>query len=114
MQYVLSLVVGILLASAQAMWRVVAQREGITLSNIFKVILTPQFIAGALLYVAATFIYLYLQSKYLFSTIQATLIVTSLFVSLIFAWVAFSEKISPLNLVGFVFLTIGILMVTQK
>lgn len=114
MQYILSIIVAFLLASAQALWRVVAQEEGVTASNLMKVIISPYFVGGAVLYVIATVIYLYLQSKYLFTHVQTVLLASSLLISFIYASVFFSQKISIVNMAGFVVLLIGIVLVVQR
>ena len=114
MLYILALGVAFALAGAQALWRVVAQREGVTLQSLPGLFFTPHFIGGTLLYVSATVVYLYMQSKYEFTHVQSVVLAGSLIGSFILAGLFFSEKIEVLNMVGLVLLLVGIFLVVYK
>lgn len=114
MLYMLAVCVALALAGGQALWRVVAQREGVTLHSLPGLIFSPHFIAGAFLYMAATLVYLYMQSKYEFTHIQTVVLAGSLIGSFIIAALFFSERIEIINLIGLGLLLVGIVLVVYK
>lgn len=111
---ILTAIVALMLSAAQALWRVAARRDGITLATLPKVLFSPYFIAGAALYVVATLVYLYLQSKYDFSHVQAILVSLSLIASFTIAYIFFSEKFTTVNMLGVLLLLTGVYLILRK
>jgi drug/metabolite transporter (DMT)-like permease len=113
-------IVAIFLATAQTLWKIAGNnyaslaKDFSSLAAILKTAFSPQFIAGAILYVVATAIYVWLFSRYTFFAVQVTLISTSVILAALISYFFFKENPSPINIFGLVVIIVGIVLATQK
>lgn len=121
MLYLLTLVAAVVLAGGQALWKTAAVgypkliTEGIpTFRAAITVLLSPSFIFGAILYVIATLIYLWLFSKYPYYQVQIILVSFSILASLMISRFIFKETFNLVNLVGMLLIIAGAALVTWK
>lgn len=120
MVYFLTLVTSFLLATGQTFWKKAAlsfpenQKTYPLLKAVALVIFSPKFLIGALLYVMATLIYLWLFSKYPFYIVQISMVSFSVILSVLISYFIFKEQLSPLNYFGVLLIIIGIILVTKK
>jgi len=120
MIYIFGLLVAFQIVLGQILWKVGVTRLGGNLNakfvfsaEIFKLILSPYFIAGVISYGMATIMFMLLLSKYNYTNLQAVVVSSSLTLTFIAASILFDEKISMFNLLGFVFLLCGVVLVTK-
>ncbi len=120
MIYIFGLLVAFQVVLGQILWKVGVAKIGGELnasfvfsSEIFKLILSPYFIAGVVSYGMATIMFMLLLSKFNYTNLQAVVVSSSLTLTFIAATVFFDEKISVMNLLGFVFLLCGVILVTK-
>lgn len=119
MLYIYTLSVASFLVVAQALWKISTKaldsNAPFSLASMFnKVLFTPQFIIGGILYVAATLIYVWLFSKFPYYQVQLTLITFSLILSTLVSSLFFKEYLLPINYLGIFILLLGVLLVTFK
>ncbi len=120
MQYFLSMVFASILVTAQSCWKLAADStlssssDSLTIGSIARLALSAMFIIGALLYMIAVGIYMYLLSNYDFSLIQSMTIPLSLLVSIFVAVVFFNEKLYIANYIGLFFVTVGIVLLSRR
>ena len=120
MIYIFGVFVAFQIVLGQILWKLGVTKLGgelnskfIFSANIFKLLLSPYFIAGVLSYGVATVAFMVLLSKYSYTNLQAIVVSSSLTLTFIAAYLLFNEKISLLNLAGFVFLIFGVVLVTK-
>jgi drug/metabolite transporter (DMT)-like permease len=120
MLYLMTIVTAFLLSVGQALWKSAAlgfsalQKENTLIGAILKVMFSVKFIAGALVYLIATLIYLWLFSKYPFSAVQITLISASLVLSVVISRFIFKETLNPINYLGIVIILLGVFLATKR
>lgn len=81
--------------------------------NLIKSLSSPFIIFGIISYGIATILFMALLNKYEYTSLQAVVVSSSLFCTLLAASVLFNEKLSILNLIGFLILIIGVVLVTK-
>ncbi len=120
MQYIIAVTLAALLVAGQACWRVASASHaalfaghGITFSKVLGFVFSPLTLLGTVLYVVATVMYMFLLSRYHFSTIQGMLVALSLIFSVLIAVVFFHERLSMVNIAGMVLLLVGIWLVNS-
>lgn len=74
----------------------------------------PYILGGGLIYIVATVLYMYVISYYEYATSYAVIVGLSLIIAVIVASLVFNEKISLINLIGFVVIIAGIFLVLKK
>lgn len=113
MYILLVLVNVVLLTTGQIFWKLsVKNLETYSISSILGVLITPYFIFGALLYVFATIIWIFLLSKLPLSTLyplQSLAYVLGLFAGYFF----FKELISIQKVVGVSIILVGVFFVAK-
>ncbi len=110
-----------LLSAGQALWKRAAInfpvyiKEGSPLFKaVLQVLLSGYFISGAILYVVATLIYLWLFSKYPYFSVQLTMVSLAVVFSLLVSYFIFKEHISIVNFFGIPLILAGVILVTWK
>lgn len=111
--------VATMLVTGQALWKsaAMALTPGMPFSinnYLIKVLLTPKFIIGGIIYVFATLVYVWLFSKFPYYQVQLTLVTLSLILSVGVATLLFKEQLSPVNYIGIFILIIGVFLITRK
>jgi drug/metabolite transporter (DMT)-like permease len=121
MVFIYTAITAILLSLGQALWKIAAlkfplhQKDGLSsFEATTKVLLSYHFILGAIIYVLATLLYLWLFSKYPFFIVQITLVSFAIVFSLTIATLLFRENISLINLIGIPLIILGALLATWK
>lgn len=119
MIYIYSFITSLIIITAQILWKKASSSGGpIELSNINKDLLidlffSTYFIVGTLLYVVGVFLFVWLLSKYQFSTVQITITSLTIVLGLIVAGVIFKEEINILDMVGVILIVLGIFLVNK-
>lgn len=116
MFYIYTLIAAVLLVAAQSFWKNASSSLGVSLSlkTLYSLIVTPSFLVGALLYVLATLIYIWLFSKYPYFSVQITLITFSVIFTLLVARLVFKEDLILINYLGVPLLVLGVVLATWK
>ena len=121
MNILLPILAAIILVVAQAAWKKAFASASFTFSASFllskqflSIVLSPYFIFGGFLYVAATIFYMYLFIRFTFYSVQSTMLVTSITLSFLISAYAFKEPITPLKIGGLGFLILGIMLIFKK
>lgn len=114
MIYALSILFAALLVFAQSSWKIGVELTksssgGTGFRQIFTTLISVNFVLGAFIYVLATLLYLYLVSRYQFSTVQTLAIPLSLIFSIIVAGVVFNEHITNWTIMGIIVIAVGII-----
>lgn len=107
MYYIILLCNVCLLVTGQLLWKVAVQ--GITewnMSAVWKVIFSPYFIGGGLLYVIATAVWIFIISKVPFS-VAYPLQSFGYVLGMIAAYVVFKESINPTQWFGAALIILG-------
>jgi drug/metabolite transporter (DMT)-like permease len=118
--YIFIFIVAFLLATAQALWKMAGNDYATLVKNteltiaIFQTAISAKFIGGAILYIAATAIYIWLFSRYSFFSVQVTLISTSVILSVLISYFIFKEIPSSLNILGIAIILIGITLANLR
>ena len=60
----LSIIVSIFIVIGQVLWKLGIGSQTFSLNNLFEILKSPFFIIGAIIYILAAIIWLYLLSKY--------------------------------------------------
>lgn len=111
--YLLILINIILLVSGQILWKIGVTQTGfqLTANDVLRVGTNRYVVGGALIYVLATFIWLYVLSKKDISEVyplQSLCYVLALLVG----WLFFSETISTTKCIGVAFIVVGAFFVS--
>lgn len=121
MLYFLTAITGLMLSAAQSLWKTSAVNfprltaSGMsTVNAAIQVFFSLKFISGALLYVLATLLYVWLFSKYPFYAVQISLVSFSIIFSLIISNVIFKENLQLMNYLGIPLILIGVSLVVWK
>ena len=121
MQYIFSIIFAGLLVTAQSCWKLSVGRNaelfsghGFGLSKLLNFAFAPLTLAGILLYVIATGLYMYLLSKYQFSTVQAMVITLSLLLSVGIAVAFFGDRLGVVNFLGVGLIVVGIVLINVR
>ncbi len=116
--YLLVPVMAALLVSAQAMWGLAIKNQHLLDGSVPHVITnlvsSYKMWLGALLYVAATLVYFVMLSRGKFFVIQVSMTAAAILLSTLLAVVLFNEKISAINIVGTLFVLIGLSLVLAR
>ncbi len=120
MLYILGLVTALQIVIAQSLWKVGLSKTSfeptvdyVFSGQIIKVFLSPMVLGGVLLYVSATVSFFALLSKFEYSHAQTTVVISSLIFTFLSAIVIFGEKFSFVNVLGILFLLIGVVLITR-
>lgn len=119
MLYVIAAFTALLLATGQSLWKKAAGgfssfSMSSLLPSLAKIFLSPYFLIGAVLYVTATAIYVWLFSKYSFSAVQISLVSFSIIFTLFISNLFFKEHLELINYIGVPILLIGVLLITWR
>ena len=121
MNVLLPILAASILVVAQAAWKKAFSSASFTFSINFllskqflSIVLSPYFIFGGFLYVAATIFYMYLFSRFTFYSVQSVMLVTSITLSFLISAYAFKEPITLYKIGGLGFLIFGILLIFKK
>lgn len=112
-----SLLFTLLLVLAQVLWKFAvtsSMSNGFEINKISQLLIDAKVILGIVLYIVATLIYFYLQSKYQFSRVQLVVIPLSLVLSIFAGMIFFNEKLGIVNYFGVIIIFIGIFLVVAK
>lgn len=115
--YLFSAITALLLVCGQSLWKLAANnldKSAPLIPSLLKVLFTVQFIGGAILYVIATLAYVWMFSKYQYSSVQLSLISFSIILSSLMAILFFKEHFLPINFLGIAILILGLFLVTWK
>jgi drug/metabolite transporter (DMT)-like permease len=111
--YLLLMLNVVLLVSGQMLWKVGASSiNGWSINTIFYLLRSPHFIGGGLLYVFATFIWMYIISKMPFSVaypIQSL----SYALGVIMAYFVFKEHVDLHQWLGVVVIILGVYLIAK-
>lgn len=120
MIYVYGILVAVQIVLGQVLWKVgvekthfVLTQEYLLSSNMLKLILNPYMFFGVLSYGLATVLYMSLLAKFQYTSLQAVVVSSSLVATFVAANLLFGEKVHLLNLLGLVFLIVGVLLITK-
>ena len=119
MVYILAIFIALCLAGGQALWGLsVKSVDDSTTHSVYelllKVIASPKFWFGVVLYVIGTGLYLILLSKAKFFSIQFGMTAVVLTFSLFVSYFIFKEQVSVLNMVGVVLILAGIFFIMRS
>ncbi|WP_227394349.1 EamA family transporter [Jeotgalibacillus aurantiacus] len=113
MIYFLMVLNAILLVTGQILWKIaVSKHESLSAGTMVKVILSPLFIGGGLLYVIATGLWLYILSvmplsiAYPFQSISYVL-------GAMAAYLLFKETITKRQITGFLVIIFGVYLIAS-
>jgi drug/metabolite transporter (DMT)-like permease len=113
MVYVLLLVNVCLLVGGQMLWKVGASSiNEWGVGTIFYLLRSPFFIGGGLLYVIATFIWMYIISKMPFS-VAYPMQSLSYVLGVIMAFLIFKEQVSLTQWLGIVVIVLGVYLIAK-
>ncbi|HSX01012.1 MAG TPA: hypothetical protein VLF67_02105 [Candidatus Saccharimonas sp.] len=116
MMIALGLVVAGLLVLGQTLWKMAAGAA--TASGLaersWQTFLSPTFLAGAVLYVVATALYVDLLGKNDYFRVQSVVVPAALVLALAVSVLKFHERVSMLNLAGMVLLLIAIGLILKR
>lgn len=121
MNVLLPILAAIILVVAQASWKKAFSSASFALSanfllskQFFSIILSPYFIFGSFLYVAATIFYMYLFSRFTFYSVQSIMLVTSITLTFLISAYIFKEPITLYKIGGLGLLILGIILIFKK
>lgn len=121
MQLILYLIVGTLLVSGQAMWKLamgdVLKTGGdfsLLLRSPLQILFNPVFILGCVIYVVATVLYMYVISKYNYGISYAMIVACSTILASLLANVLFKEHFTSTNIIGLILVLGGIALLVKK
>jgi len=119
-RYLFSLLFAAMLVAAQSCWKIAADKSsnpfqaGASAHTITSFVFSPLVVGGTVIYLFATFLYMFLLSHYEFSFVQSLAIPGSLIFSILVAITFFGETLSAVNYAGLLFVTIGIALLTLR
>lgn len=121
MFYVLAVMVALQLVVGQSLWKLATEKADFSLSaqyifstQVFRFLFSPYFIAGCVIYVVATLLYMGLLAKYQYSTVQGAVVPLSLIMAFLIGRAFFHDRLSLTNIIGLVILVIGIYFATKR
>jgi len=121
MNIILPILASVILVTAQALWKHAFSTQQISFTSGYLFskdfilsILSPSFIGGAMLYLGATFLYIYLFNKYGFYSVQSLMVVASITLTFIISIFLFHESVSGIQILGFVALIVGVVLIYTK
>lgn len=113
MPYLLLIMNVLLLVSGQMLWKIgAAPISTWSASTIIYLIKSPYFIGGGMLYVIATFIWMYVISKMPFS-IAYPFQSLSYVLGVLAAYFLFKEQVAPNQWIGLVVIIIGVYLIAK-
>ncbi len=121
MQIILYLSVAALLVLGQSFWKLgitqlQPQLTGQTqlVKKLFALFINPYVIAGFVVYIFATALYMYVLSKYQYGVSYVVIVSLSIVFATIIAMVLFKEQIRLINAVGLAIIIAGVILVAKK
>jgi len=108
----LSIIVSIFIVIGQVLWKLGVGDRSFNLSNLFGILKSPFFIIGAIIYIFAAIIWLYLLSKYQYHYIYPLILSLAFIFSLIASHFILHEQISYISLLGILILCIGVIVIS--
>lgn len=120
MQYLLSVIFAGLLVTAQTSWKLGVDNVGspfksdLTILSAIRFLFSPLVLAGMVLYIVATLLYMYLLSRYEFSLVQSLAIPLSLIFSIVVAVSFFDEHLTLVNYAGLLIVVVGLVLVSLR
>jgi drug/metabolite transporter (DMT)-like permease len=120
MIYLLGPVVALQLVLGQVLWKAAIDRYGFTLTREYVLshqfvtfVLSPLVIGGLVVYALATLSYFGMLAKFPYSSVQAVIVSASLILTYLASAAIFHERHSPINLLGFAVLVVGVVLATR-
>jgi hypothetical protein len=112
----MGLVVAALLVLGQSLWKIAAGASAASglAGRTWQTFTNPIFIAGGIVYVVATALYVDLLSKHDYFRVQAVVVPAALVLAIAVSAIKFQEKISLLNWVGVVLLIVAVGMILKR
>jgi len=101
------LVVVVLIVSAQILWKLGVSGKIYDIESFVRVAISPLVIGGAILYIIATVIWIFLLSRYQFHLVYP-LISLSFVLGLFAARFVLHEEVSSLSWIGVAIITMGV------
>jgi drug/metabolite transporter (DMT)-like permease len=121
MQLLLSFVVGVLLVTGQALWKLAmggALKAGGDFSAILRsplqILLNPVFLLGCMIYIVATVLYMYVISKYNYGISYAMIVACSTILASVLANTLFKEQLTLVNVAGLLLVVGGVALLVRK
>lgn len=121
MVYLFGFWVAAMLVVAQSFWKSGVTKHHFSLSarylssqKMVAFVFSPEVVAGVLIYIAATLVYMAMLAKYPYALVQALVVPASLLLAFLIARTLFHERISPMNYLGLALLLIGIVLATRR
>jgi len=108
----LSVMVSIFIVIGQVLWKLGIGDQTFNLSHLFEILKSPFFIIGAVIYIFAAIIWLYLLSKYQYHYIYPLMLSLAFIFSLIASHFILHEQISYISLFGILIICIGIIIIS--
>jgi len=108
----LAVIVSIFIVTGQVLWKMGIDSQNFNLSHIFEILKSPFFIIGAIIYILAAIIWLYLLSKYQYHYIYPLMLSLAFIFSLIASHFILREQVSWISCVGILIICLGIIILT--
>lgn len=118
MQYALVLGVAFTLVVGQALWKIGVGQVNLDYGSLARKImvlaLNPAIIAGCIVYVVATLLFMYTIGKYAYGVSYAMIVSFSLIIASAVAALAFHERLSWLNALGVIVILAGVWLLVRR
>lgn len=115
----LAAVCSFLMVTGQVLWKLAIDKNGglinsdyTIIQNFLNLLLSPYMLAGLLIYVFATVLWMYLLGEYEYSFIYPMFSMTFI-MALFFAAYVFDEIITLYKIIGVLFIVLGVFFVTK-
>lgn len=106
---VLAVFVAILIVSAQALWKVAVSGKIHSIESFLEILISPLLIAGAVLYLVATIIWILMLSRYPFHLVYPFLGLSFIF-ALFISHFVLHEDVSNISWIGAVIISLGVMI----
>jgi len=111
-------VLPLLLVSAQTIWAVGVKRyhlvSGTPSQVLFNFLTSPHIWAGGVLYIGATFLHLFLLSRFRFFAVTVSVTALAILLSTLVSAVFFKEQFSYTNIAGAMLVLVGLPLVLLR
>jgi drug/metabolite transporter (DMT)-like permease len=118
--YLMALLAAAQIVSAQALWKRAVDQHAFALSTdyVFSakfvgLATSPGVLLGVALYASSTLVYLALLSRHEFAVVQSLVVVSALIIAFAVGAIVFREHVSFSQLLGLLFLLLGVGLVSR-
>ncbi|MDD5606828.1 MAG: EamA family transporter [Candidatus Pacebacteria bacterium] len=108
-QVILALIVSFLIVGGQVIWKIILEGQTYNFAIITKLLKSPLFIVGIIMYLIAAIIWLYMLSKYQYHQTYPLLSI-SFILSLLASSLILHESVSWMSWLGVFFICLGIII----